>query len=125
MKEYAVRLKDYDGNIVDGLLVEADSEEEARSLYIKFHYTAFADMTPTDKIVITEYHEIPYSYPKYENNLAQVIVHTAPGKMQKAMFYWNGGKPTFASYGTDITDSVRAWEYNKEFYDKYGMEIPQ
>ena len=28
------------------------------------------------------------------------------------MFYWNGGKPTFASYGMDITDSVIDWEYD-------------
>ena len=125
MKEYAVRLKDYEGAIVDGLIVEANNEEEAKSLYIKLHYTAFADMTPTDKLVISEFHTIPESYPKYKNNQAHIIAHTAPGKMQKAMFYWNGGKPTFASYGTDITANVSAWEYDLEFYQKYNKEIPQ
>ena len=51
-------------------------------------------------------------YPKYTNNQAKVIVTTKSGNKKRAMFYWNGGKPTFASYGTDITDSVIDWEYN-------------
>jgi hypothetical protein len=55
MKQYIVRMIDFDGNIVDGLIVEASNEAEARSLYIIRHYTAFADMYPTDKIVIEEY----------------------------------------------------------------------
>jgi DNA polymerase II small subunit/DNA polymerase delta subunit B len=55
MKEYIVRIIDYNGNIVDGLIVEAKTAEEARSLYIIQHYTAFADMYPSDKIVIREY----------------------------------------------------------------------
>lgn len=123
MKEYAVRLIDYNGSIVDGLFVEANSEGEARSLYIQRHLTAFTDMTPADKIVISQIHYIPHSYPQYENNQAFVIAHTATGKTQKAMFYLNGGKPTFASYGTDITDSVVAWEYDKARYERYGKEI--
>lgn len=125
MKEYAVRLIDYAENVVDGLIVEANNEEEAKSLYIIQHSTAFADMYPTDKLVISQIHYIPHSYPKYESNQAFVITHTETGKMQKAMFYWNGGKPTFASYGSDITDSVVSWEYDSAHYARYGKDIPQ
>ena len=50
-------------------------------------------------------------YPQYTNNQAKVIVTTENGNKKRAMFYWNGGKPTFASYGMDITDSVIDWEY--------------
>lgn len=51
-------------------------------------------------------------YPEYKRNQAKVIVTTKSGNKRKAMFYWNGNKPTFASYGTDITDSVIDWEYD-------------
>lgn len=67
-------------------------------------------------------HYIPHSYPTSQ---AYVIAHTETGNRCKALFYWNGGKPTFASYGTDITESVIAWEYNTEIYKKYNWEIPQ
>lgn len=51
-------------------------------------------------------------YPQYKSNQAKVIVTTKSGNKTRAMFYWNGGKPTFASYGTDITENVIAWEYD-------------
>ena len=70
-------------------------------------------------------HYIPHSYPKYQKNQAYVIAHTKSGNRIKAMFYWNGNRPTFASYGTDISDRVIAWEYNTEIYNKYNKEIPQ
>jgi hypothetical protein len=82
-------------------------------------------MNPTDKIVISELHNIPDSYPKYENNQAFVYAYKSNGSRTRAMFYWNGGKPTFAAYGTDITDSVVMWEYNYDVYTRYGKEIPQ
>ena len=56
-------------------------------------------------------YELPY--PHYDGDFARVIVKTKDGRKTKAMFYWNGGKPTFASYGTDISDSVIDWEYEK------------
>lgn len=54
------------------------------------------------------------NYPKYEGDCARVVVTTKNGRKRKAMFYWNGSKPTFASYGTDITELVTDWEYRKE-----------
>lgn len=57
-------------------------------------------------------------YPQYTNNQAKVIVTTENGNKKRAMFYWNGGKPTFASYGMDITDNVIDWEYDTELEEK-------
>ena len=51
-------------------------------------------------------------YPQYTNNQAGVIVTTKSGNRCRAMFYWNGGKPTFASFGSDITEHVIDWEYD-------------
>lgn len=53
------------------------------------------------------------TYPKYNGDFVRVIAITKSGNKCKAMFYWNGSKPTFASYGTDITENVVAWEYEK------------
>ena len=50
-------------------------------------------------------------YPEYKGNFAKVIVTTKSGNKCKAMFYWNGNKPTFATYGSDITENVVSWEY--------------
>ena len=50
-------------------------------------------------------------YPEYKNNQARVMLKTSSGHICRGMFYWNGGKPVFASYGTDITDKVVAWDY--------------
>jgi len=60
------------------------------------------------------------NYPKYEGDCARVIVTTKNGRKRKAMFYWNGSKPTFASYGTDITELVIDWEYRKD--DEYAQK---
>lgn len=57
-------------------------------------------------------YELPY--PHYEGDFARVIVTTRCGNKTRAMFYWNGGEPTFSSYGTNITDSVINWEYDTE-----------
>lgn len=72
-----------------------------------------------------ELYYVPYSYPRYERNQARVIAHTRNGRRCRAMFYWNGTKPTFASYGSDITESVTCWEYDYDFYKKYNKEIPR
>jgi hypothetical protein len=40
-----------------------------------------------------------------------LLLHLKNGKRTKGFFYMNGRKPTFASYGTEITDMVIGWEY--------------
>lgn len=47
-------------------------------------------------------------YPK-ENIV--LLLHLEGGRRTKGFFYMNGTKPTFASYGTEITDKVIGWEY--------------
>ena len=54
------------------------------------------------------------TYPKYVGDCARVTVTLNDGRKRKAMFYWNGKKPTFASYGSDISENVTDWEYRKE-----------
>jgi hypothetical protein len=53
-------------------------------------------------------------YPKYCGDCARVVVTTKDGRKRKAMFYWNGNKPTFASYGSDISEKVIDWDYRDE-----------
>lgn len=48
--------------------------------------------------------------PIVSHNQTIVFIETAGGAKSKAMFYYNGGKPTFASYGSIIEDVVR-WAY--------------
>ena len=60
-----------------------------------------------------ERHYIPYEYPKYEKGFARVKIYFANGGKSRGMFYWNGTKPTFASYGSDVTKRVTCWEYDK------------
>lgn len=48
------------------------------------------------------------NYPKQH---IPIYIFLSNGVKTKGMFYWNGGKPTFVSYGTDITDVVINWEY--------------
>jgi len=50
-------------------------------------------------------------YPKYVGDSAKVIVTLKDGRKRKAMFYMNGKKPTFASYGSDISEKVIDWVY--------------
>ena len=47
-----------------------------------------------------------------EANGAQAFVYikTANGRIWKGMYFMNGGKPTFASYGSEIANVV-AWAY--------------
>lgn len=42
-----------------------------------------------------------------------ILCHLKGGRRTKGFFYMNGTKPTFASYGSDITDYVIGWEYIK------------
>ena len=59
-------------------------------------------------------HYIPGEYPEH----SIVIIHLKNGNRAKGMFYWNGGKPTFVSYGSDITENVVGWEYPTELTNK-------
>lgn len=47
-------------------------------------------------------------YPK-ENIV--ILCHLKGGGRTKGFFYMNGTKPTFAAYGSEITDKVIGWEY--------------
>lgn len=47
-------------------------------------------------------------YPK-ENIV--ILCHLKNGRRTKGFFYMNGKKPTFAAYGSEITDDVIGWEY--------------
>jgi hypothetical protein len=48
--------------------------------------------------------------PKYHSNQARVYIKTADNRITKGMFYMNGGKPVFASYGTEV-ENVTEWAY--------------
>ena len=51
--------------------------------------------------------------PTEECGQMTVYVITADGKSAKAMFYYNEGAPTFASYGSVIKNVIR-WAYINE-----------
>lgn len=53
---------------------------------------------------------ITKAFPEYTGNQASVIIKTNNGNIVKGMFYWNGGKPTFAAYGSEVLGVV-AWAY--------------
>lgn len=55
------------------------------------------------------------TYPGHEKDWYSVLYRTAssPAKWRKGMFYWNGGKPTFAACGRTITDVIE-WKYNED-----------
>ena len=68
---------------------------------------------------------------KYPKQNIPIYCHLKNGNRTKGMFYMNGGKPTFVSYGTDISDSVIGWEYicpkcdlvGKKFRSKINGQI--
>ena len=43
----------------------------------------------------------------------KVYIKTADNKIRKGMFYMNGGKPVFASYGSPV-ENVTHWAYWKD-----------
>ena len=43
----------------------------------------------------------------------KVYIKTADNKIRKGMFYMNGGKPVFTSYGSPI-ENVTHWAYWKD-----------
>lgn len=57
MKEYIVRLTNYEGFVIDGLIITASNEIEALSSYIKQRPTVYADKCVYDKFTIEEYFE--------------------------------------------------------------------
>ena len=49
----------------------------------------------------------------YPDKDCPVLFRTAskPDAWRKGMFFWNGGKPEFASYGIEITDVIEWKEW--------------
>lgn len=56
-------------------------------------------------------------YPDKSSCRVEVKIHSMESAWRPALFYWNGGVPTFAQYGSDITEKVIAWRY----YEKTGL----
>lgn len=53
-------------------------------------------------------------YPKVKKDCTAFVIATLKnGRKIKAMFYYNGKEPRFASYGSNITSEVISWEYRK------------
>ena len=50
--------------------------------------------------------------PDCKGSQAIVYIKKSNGSTSKGMFYMNGTKPTFASYGSEIQDVI-AWAYWK------------
>ena len=50
--------------------------------------------------------------PDCKGSQVRVYIKKSNGSTSKGMFYMNGTKPTFASYGSEIQDVI-AWEYCK------------
>ena len=50
--------------------------------------------------------------PETNGSQVKVYIKKSTGSTSKGMFYMNGTKPTFASYGSEIQDVI-AWAYWK------------
>ena len=50
--------------------------------------------------------------PDCKGSQVRVYIKKSNGSTSKGMFYMNGTKPTFASYGSEIQDVI-AWAYWK------------
>lgn len=50
------------------------------------------------------------AYPETNGNAAHILMKCSSGKITKGMYYNNGGKPTFAAYGSEVSDVI-AWAY--------------
>ena len=66
-----------------------------------------------EKFKRLQWHNARTELPAGARGVMTVYVITADGKSAKAMFYYNGGKPTFASYGSVIKNVIR-WAYINE-----------
>lgn len=64
----------------------------------------------TDNIKFISVNE---ALPEYVENQASVYMKCIDGRIRKGMFYYNGGKPVFASYGSQI-DDVTEWAYRRK-----------
>ena len=51
--------------------------------------------------------------PEYVGSQAFVYMKCSDGRIKKGMFYYNGGKPVFASFGSRIND-VTEWAYRND-----------
>lgn len=50
--------------------------------------------------------------PNTNGSQAFVFIKCSTGNICKGMFYWNGTKPTFVSYGSTV-DDVIGWAYDR------------
>lgn len=66
-----------------------------------------------EKFKRLQWHNSRTELPTEARGEITVFVITADRKCAKAMFYRNGGKPTFASYGS-VIENVIMWAYINE-----------
>lgn len=57
-----------------------------------------------------KWHEVINELPDAVGSWVSVYIETANGRIRKGAFYYNGGKPEFVSYGSEVLDVVR-WAY--------------
>lgn len=57
-----------------------------------------------------EFVSVNEAFPEYVGSQASVYMKCSDGRIRKGMFYYNGGKPVFASYGSQI-ENVIEWAY--------------
>lgn len=52
-------------------------------------------------------------YPNVKVNSQALILVKLRGQniWREAMFYWNGKRPSFVSYGSDVSELVEKWRY--------------
>lgn len=60
-----------------------------------------------------DFKSVNEALPEYVENCASVYMKCSDGRTRKGMFYYNGGKPVFASYGSQI-DNVTEWAYRTD-----------
>lgn len=59
------------------------------------------------------FYSVNEALPEYTGGAALVYMKRSDGRVTKGMFYMNGNKPTFAAYGSEITNVI-AWRYRFE-----------
>ena len=62
------------------------------------------------KCPLMKFISVNEAFPEYVENCASVYMKCSNGKIKKGMFYYNGGKPVFASFGSQI-NNVTEWAY--------------
>ena len=64
----------------------------------------------TVKIQNIKFTSVKEALPETNGNQAFVYMKRSNGKINAGMFYYNGGKPVFASYGSQINNVIE-WAY--------------